>query len=204
MAAKKQQTLALFREAFELTEELSNEQFGALMRAVGNFRFEGGGYEGEDPAVRMAFGFISAQVERYEDFCRTHRDNARRKNKKEEEPQENTGEALQKDADGRERTGEVTENDPISPCPEALEDPFFPFEAAQRDAAECESLQKEAKYPSISMSMSSSMSKSMSMSPSISQSMSISDKKKEREAASPRHTHDYESSDHFGNGTSPP
>ena len=69
MARKKQETLVLFRECFDLTRELTDEQFGFLMRAVYALRFEGERMEAEDPAVRMALKFIGDQVERYEGYC---------------------------------------------------------------------------------------------------------------------------------------
>lgn len=60
----KQKTLVLFREAQTATAQLSNEQFGELMRALFDHRFCGTDYAGDDSAVAMAYGFIANQVDR--------------------------------------------------------------------------------------------------------------------------------------------
>lgn len=73
MPRKKQEILALFQDAFDLTKELSDQQFGELMRAIGNYRFGGAKYTGNDFAIKMSFGFISAQVDRYSDYCQSKR-----------------------------------------------------------------------------------------------------------------------------------
>ena len=90
MARKKQETLVLFRECFDLTRELTDEQFGFLMRAVFALRFEGVQTEAADPAVRMALRFIGDQVERYEEFCQQKREAAKKKGNSREEAPEST------------------------------------------------------------------------------------------------------------------
>lgn len=56
MARKRQETLVLFKDVLNITEKFSDAQFGALMRAAFDYRFEGEGYQGEDALVELAFG----------------------------------------------------------------------------------------------------------------------------------------------------
>lgn len=42
MARKRQETLVLFKDVLNITEKFSDAQFGALMRAAFDYRFEGG------------------------------------------------------------------------------------------------------------------------------------------------------------------
>lgn len=95
MARKKEQTLVIFREAFELTGSLTNEQFGRLMRALFRHRFGMEEVPEADPEVAMALGFICAQSDRYEAYCRQNREAARTRcavlrEEAAEETQENT------------------------------------------------------------------------------------------------------------------
>ena len=46
MARKRQETLVLFKDVLNITEKFSDAQFGALMRAAFDYRFEGGGLPG--------------------------------------------------------------------------------------------------------------------------------------------------------------
>jgi len=64
----RQETLTLFEESEKNTRKLSDEQFGKLMRAVYAYRFRGKVYDGDDPAVDMAFQFLSNQVDRGEEM----------------------------------------------------------------------------------------------------------------------------------------
>lgn len=44
MARKRQETLVLFKDVLNITEKFSDAQFGSLMRAAFDYRFEGEGY----------------------------------------------------------------------------------------------------------------------------------------------------------------
>lgn len=75
MARKKQETLVLFPEVLAVTRKFTNEQFGALMRAVFAYRFSGEIYSGDDAAVDVAFQMVSNQIDRYAAICATNSDN---------------------------------------------------------------------------------------------------------------------------------
>lgn len=123
MPRKKQEILALFQDAFDLTQDLSDQQFGELMRAIGKYRFEGTKYTGKDFAVKMAFGFVSAQVDRYTDYCQSKRDAANARHNKGagecmgmQEQQENTGEStgVHNDAQGPSISMSISMSESIS------------------------------------------------------------------------------------------
>lgn len=67
--AKKQDNLTLFPEVMGATKKLSDAQFGVLMRAAFKYRFDGARYEGDDPAVDIAFEFVSSQIDRFQEVC---------------------------------------------------------------------------------------------------------------------------------------
>jgi hypothetical protein len=67
--AKKQETLTLFAETYASTRKLSDTQFGVLMRAAFQYRFEGISYSGDDSCVDLAFQFVSNQIDRYQEAC---------------------------------------------------------------------------------------------------------------------------------------
>ena len=69
MARKRQETLVLFKDVLNITEKFSDAQFGALMRAAFDYRFEGEGYQGEDALVELAFRMLEAQIDRYREAC---------------------------------------------------------------------------------------------------------------------------------------
>ena len=75
MARRKQETLVLFPDLFTAAKKLNDTQFGALMRALGAYRFDQEEYAGEDLVVGMAFDFVKAQVDRYTQTCQTNREN---------------------------------------------------------------------------------------------------------------------------------
>ena len=77
MAKKKEETLVVFREAFELTSCLTDEQLGRLMRGLFCHRFGLEAKPEKDPVVSMALGFIAAQSDRYETYCRQNREAAK-------------------------------------------------------------------------------------------------------------------------------
>lgn len=72
MARKRQETLVLFKDVLNITEKFSDAQFGALMRAAFDYRFEGEGYQGEDALVELAFRMLEAQIDRYRETCETN------------------------------------------------------------------------------------------------------------------------------------
>lgn len=67
--AKKQETLTLFPEVLTATRKLTDEQFGILMRAAFEYRFNGTDYSSDDPAIDTAFQFVASQIDRYRDIC---------------------------------------------------------------------------------------------------------------------------------------
>ena len=69
--AKKQETLTLFPEVLVATRKLTNEQFGILMRAAFEYRFNGTEYSSDDPAIDTAYQFVASQIDRYRDICDT-------------------------------------------------------------------------------------------------------------------------------------
>lgn len=78
MARKRQETLVLFKDVLNITEKFSDAQFGALMRAAFDYRFEGEGYQGVDALVELAFRMLEAQIDRYREACETNTKNAQR------------------------------------------------------------------------------------------------------------------------------
>ena len=78
MARKRQETLVLFKDVLNITEKFSDAQFGALMRAAFDYRFEGEGYQGEDALVELAFRMLEAQIDHYREACETNTKNAQR------------------------------------------------------------------------------------------------------------------------------
>lgn len=79
MARKKQDVLVLFPDIMAGTRKLTDAQFGALMRAVFAYRFQGSSYEGDDIFVDMAFGFVKNQLDRYQEVCEINRNNKTKK-----------------------------------------------------------------------------------------------------------------------------
>ena len=62
----KQETLTIFPEIEDTTQDLTDEQFGKLMRAVVAYRFRGEVYAGNDPFIKFAFRYMANQVDRSE------------------------------------------------------------------------------------------------------------------------------------------
>lgn len=77
MGRKKQETLVLFPEVTTITRKFTDAQFGALMRAVFSYRFNGEVYSGEDAAVDVAFQAVMGQIDRYQEFCHKQAENAK-------------------------------------------------------------------------------------------------------------------------------
>ena len=75
MARKKQEIMVLFPDLFQGTKRLNDAQFGMLVRALYQYRFEGTEYAGEDASVAMAFDFAKPQIDRYKETCEINRKN---------------------------------------------------------------------------------------------------------------------------------
>lgn len=86
--------LALFPDLEEATADLTDEQFGRLMRSAFSYRFRGEIYNGEDIAVKISFRFVRSQIDRYEEQCATNSNNAKGSKESAEcsETEQNNGE----------------------------------------------------------------------------------------------------------------
>jgi hypothetical protein len=116
--SKKQESLTLFEEAYTSTLKLSDEQFGALMRAAFRYRFEGTSYSGDDSCVDMAFQFISNQIDRYAAACDSKAAAARERWKASERQTGDTQDgAGTKSTDESKRVQKVQGNAPILSVP---------------------------------------------------------------------------------------
>lgn len=125
MARKRRETLVLFKDVLNITEKFSDAQFGALMRAVFDYRFEGEGYQGEDPLVELAFRMLEAQIDRYREACETNTKNAQREEPMRPAAQE-VPETIPQEAPGESCANEEERNAAES-------------SGIQRNAAECPS-----------------------------------------------------------------
>lgn len=125
MARKRQETLVLFKDVLNITEKFTDAQFGALMRAAFDYRFEGEGYQGEDALVELAFKMLEAQIDRYREACETNAKNAQR-----EEPVQNAETAPE------EVPEHVQEEASGEPC----------ADAGEQNAAECGEIQPNAPH----------------------------------------------------------
>lgn len=74
---KKQEKLVLFPEVYTNAVKMTDAQFGVLMRAVFEYRFEGRIYEGDDLAVDVSFRTVAGQIDRYAEICETNSNNAK-------------------------------------------------------------------------------------------------------------------------------
>lgn len=74
--ANMKQGLYLFPEVEEITEDMTDAQFGELMRSVFAYRFRGEVYGGSDSLIRMAFRLISGQIQRGEQVRRRNKEAA--------------------------------------------------------------------------------------------------------------------------------
>ena len=116
MARKRQETLVLFKDVLNITEKFSDAQFGALMRAAFDYRFEGEGYQGEDALVELAFRMLEAQIDRYREACETNTKNAQREEPMQSAaaaPQETPGESCANE--GERNAAESSEMQPNAP-----------------------------------------------------------------------------------------
>ena len=83
MARKKQDTLVLFPDVFNSTKNMTDTQFGVLMRAVFDYRFSNRVYEGDDLAIDVMFCTVKNQIDRYRETCAVNSRNASSQNKTE-------------------------------------------------------------------------------------------------------------------------
>lgn len=60
----KEDSLSLFPEVEEITQDLTDSQFGALIRALFAYYYRGITYNGDDPMIRMGFRVVSGQLDR--------------------------------------------------------------------------------------------------------------------------------------------
>lgn len=130
----KQETLTIFPEIEETTRMMSNEQFGALMRAVMAYRFRGEVYSGDDVAVFVAFQFMMSQVDRSETAkaARTKAAHGRWNTKSDAEAMQNDAKGMQSDASVMQTDAEVMQND-------------APFHSSPVHSSPIQSIPKESK-----------------------------------------------------------
>lgn len=97
--AKQEEGMSLFPEIFTTTRKLSDEQFGALIRAARQYQLDGSEYSGDDIAVDIAFQFVSNQIDRKADATskRTAAAN-KRWSKDDTEGMQNDAQPMQTDA----------------------------------------------------------------------------------------------------------
>ena len=60
----KEDSLSLFPEVEDITQDLTDAQFGALIRAMFAYYYRGITYNGDDPMIRMGFRVVSGQLDR--------------------------------------------------------------------------------------------------------------------------------------------
>ena len=88
---QKQECLTLYPEIELVTKRLNNEQFGALMRALIQYRYHGIVTEFEDPLVDMPYVLMMGQVDRMEQVKQRNSENARIRWAQKETAPANTG-----------------------------------------------------------------------------------------------------------------
>lgn len=79
MPRKKSDTFSVFPEIFVVTSNLSDAQFGCLMRSGFEYKQSGTRYTGDDPAIDMAFRFFANQIDRMAEVSEINANNARNK-----------------------------------------------------------------------------------------------------------------------------
>ena len=85
----------LFPEIFATTHKLTDEQFGALVRAGRAYQTDGTMYDGDDIAVDIAFQFLANQIDRQNEASTRKTEAAKKRWSKKEECK-----AMQNDAGG--------------------------------------------------------------------------------------------------------
>lgn len=80
MARKmKEDGLILFREIEYYADCMTNEQFGALIRALIRYRFHGEYTQFDDPLMKLSMNTLASQIKRVEEYCEENRDRANRR-----------------------------------------------------------------------------------------------------------------------------
>lgn len=114
----KQETLTIFPEIEDTTQDLTDEQFGVLMRAVMAYRFRGEVYTGNDPFIKFAFRYMANQVDRSE-TAKTAKSKAA-KGRWDKQSDAEPCKAMQSDADectGMQSDAPILSIPSPSPCP---------------------------------------------------------------------------------------
>ena len=82
MTTHEQKYFIFYLDNMEMLEPLSNEQLGQLMRLIADYAKTMTLRSADDPAVDMAYRFMSAQIrrdfEKYEEKCRINAENGRK------------------------------------------------------------------------------------------------------------------------------
>ena len=89
----RQDTMTIFPEVEEITKDLTNEQFGIMMRAAMAYRYRREAYSGNDPLIKFAFRYMANMVDRAENAKKAKSDAAR-----ERWDRQNNNEPVQNDA----------------------------------------------------------------------------------------------------------
>ena len=69
--------MTIFPEVEEITKDLTNEQFGIMMRAAMAYRYRREAYSGNDPLIKFAFRYMANMVDRAENAKKAKSDAAR-------------------------------------------------------------------------------------------------------------------------------
>lgn len=93
--AKQADGMYLFPEIFATTHKMTDEQFGALVRAGRAYQTDGTMYDGDDIAVDIAFQFLANQIDRQNEASTKKTEAAKKRWSKKEECK-----AMQNDAEG--------------------------------------------------------------------------------------------------------
>ena len=118
---QKENSLSLFPEVEDITQDLTHEQFGKLMRALFAYYYRGESYSGEDPLIKMGFRFISSQLDRREAAKKAKSEAAHRRwdAKGDARGMQSDAEPIQSDAQGMQSDAPILSNpiqsNPIQP-----------------------------------------------------------------------------------------
>ena len=121
----KEDSLSLFPEVEDITQDLTNEQFGELMRAMFAYYYRGEAYDGKDPMVRMGFRFVSSQLDRREAAKKAKTEAAQRRWKStadadpmqsDADPMQSYAQPMQNDAQGMQ-----SDADPMQSCTDHMQ-----------------------------------------------------------------------------------
>ena len=114
----KEDSLALFPEVEDITQDLTDEQFGKLMRALFAYYYRRESYSGEDALIKMGFRFISSQLDRREAAKKSKSEAAHRRwdAKGDAQGMQSDAEPMQSDAQGMQSDAPIQSN-PIQSNP---------------------------------------------------------------------------------------